>query len=179
MKKIDLKKDLKKFKEGFGISTIVLILVVGGATFLGGVKYQENKISKMDQESPFAAGNPFSVRSQMENRNGNNQTNNTKNTGVGEKRMGNGQVMGEITSVADTSITVKMTDGSSKIILISDKTSINKASAATRTDLKVGEKVSVFGTPNTDGSVSGSSIQLNPSMPNVPSGTPSGAPPQN
>ena len=165
MEKINIKKSLN-------LVTLILVVVVGSAAFFGGVKYQENKISKMNQDSPFAQGNPFSGRNQMGNRNGGNQANNTQNTGVGEKRMGNGQVMGEITSVADTSITVKMTDGSSKIILIGEKTSINKASIATKTDLKVGEKVAVFGTPNTDGSVSGTSIQLNPSMPNIPSGSP-------
>jgi hypothetical protein len=173
MKKLDIKKSLN-------LVTLILVVVVGGVAFFGGVKYQENKISKINQDSPFAQGNPFSGRNQMGNRNGgSNQANNTKNTGVGEKRMGNGQVIGEITSLADTSITVKMTDGSSKIILIGDKTSINKASTATKADLKVGEKVAVFGTPNTDGSVSGTSIQLNPNMPNIPSGTPSGTPQKN
>ena len=161
MEKINIKNSLN-------LVTLVLVIVVGGAAFFGGMKYQQGKALAIgiNQENPFSGRN--------RNQTGGMGTN-TQN-GVGQKRMGNGQVMGEITSVADTSITVKMTDGSSKIILIGDKTSINKASTATKTDLKVGEKVAVFGTPNTDGSVSGTSIQLNPSMPNVPSGNPSGAP---
>ncbi len=75
---------------------------------------------------------------------------------------GGGQVLGEITSVDDKSITVKNQDGSSKIVILSDKTEINKASEAAKTDLKIGEKVSAFGTTNSDGSVTAQNIQLNP-----------------
>lgn len=174
MEKIDIKKDFKKFKEGLGISTAVLVLVVGGGAFFGGIKYQENAGLKAEK-SQYT--NPFSGRNQFENmRNGNTKNNTTTQTGVGEKRMGNGQLTGEITSVDSSSITVKSNDGSSKIILISDKTTISKASTGQISDLKVGEKVAVFGTPNTDGSVIGSSVQLNPVTPNMPSGTPSGTP---
>jgi hypothetical protein len=161
-------------KNSLNLVTLVLVIVVGGTAFFGGMKYQENKTVQA-MKSQYAT-NPFSGRNR--NQAGGTETN-TASTGVGQRRMGNGQVIGEITSVADNSITVKMTDGSSKIILLSDKTSINKASVATKSDLKVGEKVAAFGTPNTDGSVSGSSVQLNPTMPNVPSGTPSGSPPKN
>lgn len=100
----------------------------------------------------------------MGNRNSGNQANNTQNTGVGEKRMGNGQIAGEITSVNDNSITVKMTDGSSKIVILSSSTTVSKSTDAQKSELKVGEKVSVFGTPNTDGSVTGSNIELNPAL---------------
>lgn len=166
----------KKIKESLNLVTIALVIVVGGAAFFGGMKYQQNKIPKMDQESPFAAGNPFSGRNQNGNRTGGTQAGGTQ-TGVGQRRMGNGQTIGEITSVDSKSITVKSNDGSSRIILLSDKTTVNKATAAQISDLKVGEKVAVFGTPNTDGSVSGSTIQLNPNMPGAqPSGTPSGTP---
>lgn len=57
-----------------------------------------------------------------------------------------------------------MQDGSSKIVLFSDKTEINKAAEATKEDLKVGEKVAVFGTENSDGSVTAQNIQLNPQL---------------
>lgn len=43
-----------------------------------------------------------------------------------------------------------------------DTLTINKATTATKSDLKTGEKVAVFGTPNSDGSVTAQSIQLNP-----------------
>lgn len=166
MKKINV-------KDAFNLVTLILVLVVGGAAFFGGVKYQENASLKAEK-SQYT--NPFSGRSQFQNMRNGNTKNSTTQTGVGEKRMGNGQLTGEITSVDSSSITVKSNDGSSKIILISDKTTISKASTGQISDLKVGEKVAVFGTPNTDGSVIGSSVQLNPVTPNMPSGTPSGTP---
>lgn len=52
--------------------------------------------------------------------------------------------------------------GSSKIVVLSDKTLINKAEQATKSDLKTGEKVAVFGSSNSNGSVTAQSIQLNP-----------------
>lgn len=69
---------------------------------------------------------------------------------------------GEIIGADEKSITVKLQDGSSKIVLLSEKTQINKAEKATKEDLKKGEKVAVFGTENPDGSVTAQNIQLNP-----------------
>lgn len=77
-------------------------------------------------------------------------------------RTGGRQVIGEIISQDDKSITVKLQDESTKIVLLSDKTSINKATEVSKSDLKTGEKVGVFGTENTDGSVTAQNIQLNP-----------------
>lgn len=171
MKKVDI-------KDSLNLMTLILVVVVGGAAFFGGVKYQENKSSQA-MMGQFAT-NPFDGRSQLRNMGqtgGNTKSNTTAQTGVGERRMGNGQIMGEITSVDANSITIKGNDGNSRIILLSDKTMISKASAGQISDLKVGEKVSAFGTPNTDGSISGANIQLNPTMTgNSPSGTPSGTP---
>jgi len=142
-----------KIKTSFNLITIALILVIGGAAFFGGMKYQQSKTPQFNRGQFGQMGTA--------NQNGN------------QKRIGNGQVMGEITSVDSKSITVKTNDGSSKIILLSDKTAINKATSGQISDLVVGTKVSVFGTANTDGSVSGTNIQLNPTVPEgVPSGTP-------
>ena len=75
-----------------------------------------------------------------------------------------GQILGTILSADSKSITVQMADGSSKIVLVSGTTSINQASAATMTDLKVGTKVAAFGATNSDGSVTAQNIQINPIM---------------
>lgn len=69
-------------------------------------------------------------------------------------------VAGEILSRDEKTMIVKLTDGSSKIIILSEKTVINKASDATRDELKSGEKISVFGTENPDGSVTANNIQI-------------------
>lgn len=57
-----------------------------------------------------------------------------------------------------------MQDGSSKIVLFSDFTTYNKTSEGSKSDLKVGEKIAVFGTDNSDGSVTAQSVQLNPQL---------------
>jgi len=58
-------------------------------------------------------------------------------------------------------------DGSSRIVIVSETTQINKAEQATKTDLKIGEKVAVFGQENSDGSVTAQNIQLNPTFRSV------------
>jgi hypothetical protein len=71
-------------------------------------------------------------------------------------------------------MTVKLNDGSSKIVLLTGTTSINKAATAATSDLTVGETVSAFGTTNSDGSITATNVQINPLMrgPGGPSGTP-------
>lgn len=73
-------------------------------------------------------------------------------------------VVGEIISIDENTITAKLDNGSSKIILFSPKTDINKAASVSATELKTGEKISVVGQENTDGSVTAQNIQLNPSF---------------
>jgi len=120
-----------------------IALVVGGAAFYGGIVYQKNQSSAGRN---FAAGQG------------------TGRTGAtGTRRIGNGQpVSGEIINIDDSSLTVKLIDGSSRIVLLSGKTIFNKTAAVDKSELKVGEKVGVFGTSNTDGSVSAQNVQLNP-----------------
>ncbi len=123
------------------VITVIVALLTAGAGFFGGVKYQQNK-------RPVSFGQ-FGTASGLRNRTGGNP-----NT----FRPVNGEIIGSDTD----SITVKMPDGSSKIVIFGDNTVINKAGTATSADLKVGEKVAVFGQTNSDGSVTASNIQLNP-----------------
>lgn len=129
-----------------GIVTLI-IGAIGG--FLGGMKYQQNNASS----------------SQFAGRTGNG-------TGIGnggrfgQRGGGTGgtAVTGEVIASDDTSVTVKLLDGSSKIILLSDKTTFNKASEGTKADVKVGERVAAFGTTNSDGSVTATNVQINPTF---------------
>lgn len=70
------------------------------------------------------------------------------------------ETIGEVTSVDDSSITVKTPDGSSKIVMISDSTTVNQATKVDKTNLKVGSQVSISGDQNTDGTVTGKIINL-------------------
>ncbi len=143
-------------KNNVIIIVIATLILSGTIGFFIGKKYQNRNQST--SISPFGNfGN---------NRFGNRQSSNSQITGQPQNnnRMGGPQqVIGEILNQDDKSITVKMIDGSSKIVFVNDTTTISKSSTATKTDLKVGEKVAVFGPENTDGSVTANNIQLNPS----------------
>lgn len=117
----------------------ILALVIGaGAGFFGGMKYQQN-------QRPTNFGNLAGRQGQQMQRNNNFRP-----------------VNGEILSVGEGTFTVKLTDGSSKIVMLAGSTTINKADTATVADLKTGTTVAVFGQTNTDGSVSAQNIQINP-----------------
>lgn len=120
------------------IVTIVVAVIIGALAFYGGTRYQ---LGKLRSGFPQGRNNQFGQRS--------------NNTGIRP-------INGEILKADDKSITVKLQDGSSKIVILSDSTSINKAAEGTKSDLKTGEKVMVIGTTNSDGSVTAQNIQLNP-----------------
>ena len=88
-------------------------------------------------------------------------------------------VSGEVTSVDNESVTVKMQDGSSKLIIISDSTKINKMSDGTISDLVNGLQVTALGEQNSDGSITAQSVSIGGGMfqgmprGNPPSQTPS------
>lgn len=77
-------------------------------------------------------------------------------------RRGIRPVNGEIIDKDNKSITVKLPDGQTKIVLLSEKTVVRKTQEGKTDDLKKGETVAVFGNENSDGSVTAQNIQLNP-----------------
>lgn len=122
---------------------LVALVVVGTGAFYGGMKYQQKKITGRQFNQNFAQ----------------NGTRGQFRQGLGQ----NGQaIRGEILNTDDKSITVKSSDGSSKIVILSDKTSVTESTSAATTALKAGEQVIVFGSVNSDGSVTAQNIQINP-----------------
>jgi hypothetical protein len=140
------------------IMVLIAVIFAGGGFFVG-KSVQQNQITAQRTQ----------MMGQFAGRTG-------TTTGANRMAARGGQIMGTILSEDDKSMTVQMADGSSKIVLISATTSINQATVATVADLKVGTKVSAFGSTNTDGSVTAQNIQINPIMRAV--GNPSGAPAQ-
>lgn len=139
-------------KNNGTLLTLLIVLVSAGLGFYGGTIYQK---------SQKVIGN-FTAGSQLGDRNGRmgmqRQGDQLGNMG----RLGNRQMGGEITAIDDKTMTVKFQDGSSKIVLLSTTTTINKSVEASTSDLQVGTKVSVFGPQNQDGSITGQNIELDP-----------------
>jgi hypothetical protein len=91
-------------------------------------------------------------------------------------RLGNragvgGFVTGKIIAKDATSITVELRSGTStdttagtgsKIVFISDTTNVTKTATGSLTDLAIGTEVSAQGTPNSDGSVTATMVQIRP-----------------
>jgi hypothetical protein len=132
------------------IVPIILVLVGLGAGFFGGIQYRNYQINKT--RGSFATGAIGAQRFTG------------TRTGGANTRIGGGAVSGNILSMDATSITVKLADGSSKIVLLGGSTTYSNTVAAKETDLKVGSPVAVFGTPNSDGSVTATNIQINPQL---------------
>ncbi|MCL4359811.1 DUF5666 domain-containing protein [Patescibacteria group bacterium] len=132
----------------------VLALAVGlGAGFFAGTKYQQTQ-----RRSGFSLNGSFRGASGA--------------FGAGA-RNGMRPVDGNIIKTTDNSITVEMRDGSSTIVLLGNNTTFNKASEAAKTDLKVGDTVAVFGTANSDGSLTARSVSINPVFRGPAGATPS------
>lgn len=121
------------------IVAVVLIILAGVGGFFAGKQYQTMQRGTRGQ---------FGANGQFVRRFGQNGT----------------AAVGQIISQDSNSITVKMQDGSTKIILLSSQTVINKQATGSASDLKQGETVAAFGTTNSDGSITAQNIQLNPQM---------------
>lgn len=127
----------------------ILVVVIGVGGFFGGMKYQQTgKVSESDAQS-------FGIHPGADSQRG---------MGGAWRQEGSGMVAGEIISQDETSLTVKQADDSTKIILLSEDTVIQKAAEGGVEDLKTGERVMIFGQENPDGSISAVSIQLNPRL---------------
>lgn len=119
----------------------LLLIVIGGGAFFAGMKYQQSQVSARGQYGQLGS-----------------QRGQRQFTG-----RGNGiPVVGQIVNQDANSMTIKTQDGSSKIVLFSDNTTISKTDTASKSAIKTGDNIAVFGTSNSDGSVTAQNIQLNP-----------------
>lgn len=149
------------------IVTVLAVVVVGALAFFGGMKFQEMQTASSRGTRMAQFGGQLGM---------NGQGAPGIQTGAqNAARIGMRQTAGEIISADEQSVTVKMADGSTKIVLLTGKSTVSKSTPGAKADLKVGEKVAVFGTENTDGSITAESVQLNPVIRQLvrPTGTPS------
>ena len=144
-------------KNSIIVIVIVIVLLVGGGAFYGGMLYGK---------SQSGIGN-------FRNFNGQRPGGNLRG-GANGAGLTNGQVL----SLDDKSVTLKMANNGSKIIFFSANTKISKSVDGTVADLVVGQNLMVTGTANSDGSISADNIQIRPATP-APTPGPSTAPATN
>lgn len=127
--------------------TVLVAIVFGAVGFYGGTLYQKNQTASNSNFGNFAGGAGGRL---------------TGGSGAFGRRGGMGQTIGTVLTQDANSMTVKLADGSSKIVLLSSTTIYEKSVQASSSDLKLGDRVAVFGTPNTDGSINATNVSLNP-----------------
>ena len=133
----------------------IILLVIAGVIIVGG--------------GAFYAGTKYAGVSRIPSGNFTGQMRGNQNGVIGVGMRGGqglgGVTIGEIISKDDASITVKLPDGGSKIIFITDKTAVTKNTAGSVADLVVKENVVVNGSANSDGSINAQAIQLGSNVP--------------
>lgn len=122
-------------------------LVLLGASFWGGMSYARGHMARgnFSQFGQGGMGGQFAGR-----------------VAGSARGMAGGITAGEIIAKDSTSVTVKMADGSTRIVLVSGSTAVTKQVPGSADDLSIGAQVAVTGTANSDGSMTASAVQIRP-----------------
>ncbi len=140
------------------IGIIVTAFLVGGGGFYGGMKYEESKSPRRFTQQ---GGNGFAALSPEERAQRRQQFGNGGGArGMRPAGQGGELTSGEIISKDDTSVTVKLRDGGSKIVFTASSTQIGKFVNGASSDLEKGKTIMITGSTNPDGSITARSIQL-------------------
>ena len=129
------------------IAVTITLAVAGGGGFYSGMLYGQSSSANL-RASFNKQGGAANMMGQR---------------GTGAQQNG-GFSGGEIIKKDDKSITVKLNNGGSQIILFSDTTKVMKSIDGSAVDLIVGSQVTATGFKNQDGSITAQSIQLRPAI---------------
>ncbi len=145
-------------KKQYIIGTVILV-VACLLSFNLGIYYTKKTGTQRNQD--FSQNN-FG-RSQNGLGDGNQRFQNGGGPGVmnseGRSQMGR-MTAGEVLSIDGSSMTVKLRDGGSRLILLSNDTKVSKSIDGQTSDIKQGQNVVVNGSSNQDGSLVAESVQL-------------------
>lgn len=143
------------------VVAVVLIVLAGAGGFFGGMTYQKNQTSSFGTTGA----------------NGTRSGNYAARFGQGGQNAANFRpVRGQVLSMTNDSLTVKLSNGSTEIVVLSSSTAFMQSAQAALSDVKTGDTVNIVGTANSDGSVTAQSVQINPPTQGRP--TTSGQPAQ-
>ena len=149
-------------------SVLAVAVVVGGGAFYGGMQYAESNsqgsfssadfqnLSAEERQQRFQelganVGGAFS---------GDHEGGSFRGRFGGSSGSGARSLFGEIILQSEDTLTLKLSDGSTKIVFITSTTQIIKSVDGILGDLNEGEQVSINGEENPDGSYTAQSIQL-------------------
>lgn len=132
------------------IASAIIVVIVAGISFYVGTFFGSRSNS----------GPNFSEFSQNGNRTGFNPS----NLNGGARNASAGVNFGEIISIENGQITVKLDNGGSKLLFIQDSTIVSKSVEGNIGDLSKGTNITFQGTNNSDGSITAQSIQIRPSQ---------------
>ncbi len=131
------------------VGCVIALVLVGGGSFYGGMKYQTSKTPTVASRAGVFANGAGGRMGGLPGR------------GMGGAN-GAGFLAGEVVSKDASSLTLKLSDGGSKIVLYTSSTRIGKTTEGTINDLTNGTTVTVNGTANQGGSVTADMIQIRP-----------------
>jgi hypothetical protein len=134
------------------VIAIIVAIFLAAAGFFGGMTFQKSQIMKPGRN--FGAGGGIGASESM-------PSNITRRSGG----LQGGFTSGDIIGKDNNSVTLKMRDGSTRIIFYSGSTQVSKQTSGTIDDLAVGSSIMVTGSANSDGSISAQSISLRPTNP--------------
>ena len=138
-----------KNKNTIIIVALVLIIIAALGGFLVGTLYQKNQIPQFGM---MGANGAYGVRG----------GNFAGRFGPSGQTANFRPIRGQILNIDTNSLTVKMSDGSTKLVVLSDKTVFAKTETASLSYLKSGDTVNVLGIQNPDGSVTANDVSINP-----------------
>jgi len=121
---------------------VVLVIIAAAGGFFGGMMYQKGQTSSV---AMTGRGNYATRFGQG-----------------GQNAASFRPVRGQVLSLGANSLTVKLSNGNTEIVVLSSSTAFMQSMQATLSDVKTGDTVNVVGTQNSDGSVTAQQVQINP-----------------
>jgi len=137
-------------KKNLYLFLVVGAVAIAGGSFYGGMQYQKSR-------QPASARDFFAQQTggRVGSFTGGQQA-------IRRDAANGGMTAGEVVSKDDTSVTLSLQDGGSKIVLLASSTNIGMMAEGTADDLSEGTSVIVTGSSNADGSITASMIQIRP-----------------
>lgn len=145
---------------------VAVAVIIGGGAFYGGIKYAQSGSSRSEFSRADFQNLSSEERQQRFSATGGRASGDHEGGsfrgGFGSGSGGTRPLTGEIITQNEDSFTIKLSDGSTKIVFVSDSTQITKSVDGAVDDLTEGKQIFVSGSENPDGSYTAQTIQLTP-----------------